>query len=334
MQPLQPGQLVWQPQPIIPRRRFGSRTIVAMVLWIVALIFVIISMLTAWWTMTITVPMTYPYPTSFSAPIDYSLDGECASIIGIPGSTFSGICMHYTSFEKPIGDVFGLASLMMTFGLILAILSLILLIVGVFRPRIGIGAVVCGLIGSVLVLVAPIYILATLPGAFNTVMGSLSLPGYTFDWSVSGFFGSGTMHISYGTTSLSAQTAYGGNTGWYFAIFSFVLLLLSTVATAIAVRALMSLGRCKIVLVPVHAYYQPSWPSYGLGQGQPSAPPLSQSPAQPAQPSPTPVDTVKPPTGQTEGGSPSELVRVKCSSCGAEMQPNQTLCPACGVKIS
>jgi len=55
--------------------------------------------------------------------------------------------------------------------LTLSIFGLAFFILSIFWPRLGIGALITGVIGSVLLLIAPIYLYFALPGRFHLPAG-------------------------------------------------------------------------------------------------------------------------------------------------------------------
>ncbi len=356
MQPYQYGQSPFLQQPSALRMRFGPRTIAALVMTIVALVFVILAIATPWWTMKYSLTLPYSYG-SLQATDNYFLGGGCESATMF-SSQMSG-CSSYGSQHGALGGAFGLAYILMIIGLILMILALSLLLVSALRPRVGIVAAICAFIGSILVLIAPIYVFVVTPGAFTSAMssylGSL-LPGYgvTISWGVTGFFGSGPIVISASGTTLTGQSSYWGDIGWFIAFVAFVLVLISAVMILIAVRALMPLGNYRTIPMMPYGYYPSpfagqgaagSWPSlpgyppqqpqmaypvqpYPYGQVTSATPPVQQ-PQQPQPPLTEPTSTT--PSQQptpTEPKPPST-----CPSCGSPLSPDIVFCPACGAKV-
>jgi len=352
MQPYPYGQSPFVRQPSELKMRFGSKTIAALVVSVLALVFVMVSMMSAWWSMRITLQIT-PYQLVEDA--GYYLGGECASISGIPGFPTSGMCSGFGSMETPIADVFHVAFVLMLLGLILTILALVFLLVGVLRPSLGTAGALCAIIGSMLILIAPIYVFAAAPGAFNNVasgIGSL-FPGMTVNWKVSGFFGSGPIELSYMGTTFTGQTTYGGGIGWLIAFVAFVLLLVAGVMILSAVRAVAPRGNYRTMPMIPYGYYQSPSASQGAAGSWPPLPgypPQQPQMASPVQPYPYgQVTSATPPVQQpqplqlplTQPASALPLTQPTptepkppstCPSCGSPLSPDIVFCPACGTK--
>src|SRR4030067_1978595 len=89
-------------------------------------------------------------------------------------------CRSWPGVTAYIGDkapenVMSLTGTLMLVGLLLAVLALVFLILGIFWPQIGVAALICGLVGSILVPVAPLYMFAAFPGAIKNFATLLTI---------------------------------------------------------------------------------------------------------------------------------------------------------------
>jgi hypothetical protein len=153
------------------------------------------------------------------------------------GNVCSGpSCISYQGYPA-VRDAFGLANVLVLTAFGLAVFTLALLVLSIFWPRVGIGTLITGVIGSLLLLVSPIYLFFVLPGA-------MSASGATF---VTGFSGSYTQTGSFGSTTYT----WGGGTGWYLAFVASTLFFAAVVVAFSASRRLIPLG--SVNLPPVGA---------------------------------------------------------------------------------
>jgi len=298
--------------------RFNTRTIVALVMVIVALIFVAIPLGMNWWGVSLS-------GGGYSGSADASLSQFCIS-----GTFGTGCESLSTSPDKAIPDTAGLTSTIMLVGLLLVILALVFFILAIFLPKIGIGAFVCGLIGGLMPLVAFLYYFAAWPGAMkNTASSMLGIDN-------PGFFGS--------SSPVSGVTvSWGGSIGWYMAIVAFILALVASILVLMAVRAIAPMGNIRLGIAPAPAYapypqqpapgYPPAqYPQQGYGQPGYQAPaqypqygaPAGYPPAQQAQPAPV----YQQPVAGAPAGAPAS-----CPSCGTAIDAGQIFCKNCGTRV-
>jgi len=334
MQPYQYAPAGYMRQPSDLRRRFGSKTIAALIMSIVALVFVIVSMGTTWWDLK----LGFSYSgISFTETGGYNLGGSCSTVT-MSGYPAQSTCSGFGSGESSLANVFHVAFILLLVGLILTILALVFLLVGVLRPRIGIAGFLCAIIGSILVLVAPIYVFAAALGAFGGALGGMAslFPGMTANANIPGFFGTGSFSITYMTVTINGDITLGGGVGWYMAFVAFALLLVAAILTLSAVRAVMPLGNYVARPMAPYGYQQPmAGQAYGpYGQPQPgyapqpaypqSYPPYGTPPAQP---------TAQPPVQPAAPAPQPSPAASTCPSCGATVSPGTVFCAICGAKV-
>lgn len=187
--------------------RFGTRTIAAIVLVVVTMVLIGVVTTLSWWTIS-----------NGSVTEAWYLGSACS------GSTCEGYQGH-----PALHDTFSFTSLLVLSSLALSILTLILLVLSLFWPRLGIGTFIAGFLGSVLLIAAPLYLFSALPGA---------VAASSNDSFVTAFFGSYTVPGYFGTTTYT----WGGGSGWYMAFVAFAVFLVSSYVAYAASRSLMALG--------------------------------------------------------------------------------------------
>ncbi len=189
-------------------RRFNPLTIAALVLDVLTIVLVGIAMTLPWWAFFTNGDMTAWYLGNSCG------GGTCTSYYGTPS----------------LRDTFGLTGALVTWGLTLYVLALAVLVFSVVWPRIGFLVLVLGILGSILFLVAPVYLDLALPGA-------LSSAGFRVP--VDGFFGSGSQTSFFGTT----QYSWTGAAGWFL---MWGVCLFSLAATTVAfVSARRRMGKVE-----------------------------------------------------------------------------------------
>ncbi len=192
-------------------QRFGGRTVAALVLLLLTIVLIGIVTTLAWWT----------FSSSSGSSTAFYLSQACSG----------GACTGYEG-SPSLHDTFALTNDLVLGSLVLSIATLAFLLVSVFWPRWGIGTLLTGLIGSLLLLAAPLYLFASLPGALNSTGNS----------PVTGFFGSSTSSGLFGTTTYT----WGGGSGWFMALVVFVLYLASAAIAFSAARRLQPLGDVRL----------------------------------------------------------------------------------------
>ncbi len=182
-------------------RRFDSLTIAAIVLEVLTIVLVGIASTLPWWAFFTNGDMTAWY-----------LGNRCGG----------GTCTSYYGYPS-LRDTFGLTGALVLWGLTLYILALAALVVSLVWPRIGFLVLVLGILGSILFLVAPVYLYLALPGALSSA--GFSVP-------VDGFFGSGSQTGFFGTT----QYSWTGAAGWFMMWGVFLFSLAATTVAFITAR--------------------------------------------------------------------------------------------------
>ncbi len=191
---------------VAPRHPLDRRAIAALVLLVLAIIFVGIAMSPPWWIRSSSNGITQT---------SYLTDG-CSD----------GMCVSYQGFP-PLRDMFGLTDTLVLAGLVLSLVTVAMFILSLFRPRAGMGVLVSGVSGAVLLLAAPAYMFFALPGTMSI---------YSPYDRVNGFFGSCAPSGSgFGCTTAES---WGGGTGWFTAMAAFVVFLLATVIAFFVLRRL------------------------------------------------------------------------------------------------
>jgi cellulose synthase/poly-beta-1,6-N-acetylglucosamine synthase-like glycosyltransferase len=130
----------------------------------------------------------------------------------------------------------------------LSIFALVFFILSILWPRLGVGVLITGTIGSVLLLIAPLYLYFALPAAISSSGGS-SLGGCPCNAGsipVNSFFGSYTQNYFFGPTTYS----WGGGTGWFMAFVAFAFSLASTLVAFSAARRILPLGNVRVSTTP------------------------------------------------------------------------------------
>ena len=192
------------------------------------------------------------------------------------------VCVQYVPGMEPITNLFAATFYMALVGLIFAILALAALVSGIFKPNARYALVATGLVSSILLMVAAIYIYVALPGVFNGGGGASPTEGEE----LSGFFG----HLAASSGGSSLDVNYGGGLGWYAALLAFLLLFAGTIIGTTGINSVR--------------YPRPEWgppvvptPPYATSTPPEPTPPFPQVPP-PLEPNPTPE---QPSTPKPEG---------------------------------
>ena len=181
-------------------RGFGARTPAALV---TALVFVTLTMglvlvvaSLSWWDVYVGAPWNQTYK--------YYLGAVCAE----------GSCGDYTD-SATLRSFFPQTYGLVLTALALSVFELAFLILAIFERKFAVGILVSGLLGSITLMVAPIYFYFTLPVV-------LSSDGAFF----TSFFGS---YTDRGTTY-----TWGGGPGWFMAPFVVIVFLVATMVAFFA----------------------------------------------------------------------------------------------------
>jgi len=210
--------------PMAKQKKFNGKVVVGMVLVLVALIFAAVAMVGSWWDMKVTISAG---GLSMDTTMGFGLGSLCitGTVLGQSVSACGAYSAGTTgaSSLSDISNVMGLANMLTILGLLMAILTFVLIIVGAGRPKLKIGVLLFGIIGAVVLLVAFVYVYTSLPGAVSTAFGST----YT---GISGFFGS----VDAGS---AGKISWGGGMGWYMALMGFILLLIGAIIATTGMKA-------------------------------------------------------------------------------------------------
>ncbi len=133
-----------------------------------------------------------------------------------------GNCTSYYGYPS-LRDTFGLTGALVVWALTFYVLALAVLVVSIFWPRFGVLVLVLGILGSILILVAPVYLYFALPGALTSA---------GFRVPVDGFFGSGSQTGFTGTT----QYSWTGAAGWFMMWGVFLFSLVATTLAFVSAR--------------------------------------------------------------------------------------------------
>src|SRR4030067_848092 len=99
--------------------------------------------------------------TTIKQKADFGLGQVCMSGV-------ASVCQAYTSASNSkMLSVFSLAQILTILGLVMAILTLILIIVGAGKPKLKGAVLLFGIIGAIVLLVAAIYLFSGLSGGFT-----------------------------------------------------------------------------------------------------------------------------------------------------------------------
>lgn len=114
-------------------------------------------------------------------------------------------------------------------ALILAATTVALVVICIFRPRSRHMMFVVGLLASLVMIVAVLYIFVALPGIMNGSSGGIG-PAEQ----ITGFFG----RSSFTQGPMRLDLSYGGGIGWVLGIMASVLFLVGTISADVGFRPL------------------------------------------------------------------------------------------------
>lgn len=222
-------------------RRFSARTIVALILLVLAVVLAGVSTTLSWWNIA----------DSSGTSGSFYLTNACSR----------GSCQGYQG-EPGLQDVFALTNDLVLIGLLVAVFTVLLFVASIFYPRLGVGTLATGMIAALLLLAAPVYLYVGLPGAIRTFSGAAQ---------VSSFFGSYTSPPGFFTPAVT--TTWGGGSGWYLAFVAFAALLIAAILAFSATRRLAALGSFRpppLAAPPPTGPYAPpgAYPPPGLSTTQ------------------------------------------------------------------
>lgn len=178
-------------------RRFTALTVAALVLLVLTIVLLAIALTLPWWVFF-----------DNGAMWSYYLATSCRV----------GICQNYQA-TPTLGAVFGLTYALIVGSLVAFVIALGISIASITRPKLGVLSLALGLIGSLLVAAAPLYLYFALPGAVTSTGNPVP---------IAGFFGSSALPGGGGSYS------WTGAAGWFFA---WLILPIAVAATAAAHRS-------------------------------------------------------------------------------------------------
>ena len=212
------------PGEFLRAERFGSRTILALVLIVVTILFIGFVASLPWWS------LDYGPGGSRLYHADWYLGSACDT---------RGNCFLYSQYSyQGLGNVSQVTNALVLGSLGFAILTLASFVVSIFRPRLGLVALVAGGLGSLIALVAPVYFFVALGSAIAATHFSTA----------TGFFSSST------------TAATSGGVGWYLAFGAFMLFLVSTLVVRSGIGRLRVLGNVRIERPPDSGSLPPQAP--------------------------------------------------------------------------
>lgn len=211
------------PMPVATQKKFNGKVVVGMVLVLVALIFAAVALVGSWWDMKMTV--TAPLIGETDTTLGFGVGSLCASVKAL-GQTVSACGSYSAGYSgaslTDVSNIMNLGYILTILGLLMAILTFILIIVGAGKPKLKIAVLLFGIIGAVVLLVAFVYVYSALPGAINTAFsGAFNISGYF------GSFDAGTL----------GKISWGGGMGWYMALMGFILLLIGAIIATTGMKA-------------------------------------------------------------------------------------------------
>jgi uncharacterized membrane protein len=259
------------------------RALIGFILVIVSLVLIGISLVMPWYTIKMEAGAM---GVSTEADINYYLDHAESNVL----ETTETINYDDEGIKDAAStNVFKTTQIMVFLGLIGCILGLVgaaLVMTDKMNSKVGAMLV---LVAFILALLAPIYIMVALPGAYQEEVDEA---GGSVEFLPEGmgksFFGSEESSTDVGGFDMTTKYSWGGGTGWIFALIAFILLLV----------ALLMVAGSKPAIAPApQPQPQPTYtqPAYQQPQQPQQYPPQTPPPTQPTTPPPTQPTTPPPP---------------------------------------
>ena len=184
---------------------------VAIGLGVVGIVLAIVALVGPWWTMTASVLVV-------TVSLNFGLFGASGTMPG--GGAVGG---SYSTLPH-VGSVFMAGAALTALGLILGVVMLLLIAMSGKKPGLRKIGAAMGIVGAIVLLVGPLYVMSALPGALSSdVFPSSS------GISISGFFG--------GISAAGMSLTWGGGWGWYLAFVAAILLLIGGILALRAPKA-------------------------------------------------------------------------------------------------
>lgn len=286
-----------------------KKALVGMVLVLVALIMIGLSLTMPWYSVEFTVK-GYGKPDTIT--VDYYLDHRDSNLMNTTTTD------NYD--EEGLGNLtyvstFETTQMLVYLGILGCVIGMIgasIVMVGKMNHKIGAMLILVAVIFS---LIAPLYLMSSLPGAFNEDFGD----DETFPDNVgTDFFGTQKLEDDLPFSNVTYEYTWGGSTGWFLPI----------IATVLCVIALILVATSKPAIVPFAAE-QPLPPAMAA---QPATPVTFQTEAQAPPATIAPPAAISPPTEAQPGE------QFQCPQCGkifilaTAMRPAVLNCPYCGLE--
>ncbi len=226
-----------------------------------------------WWTLS----MNISGPTeTIAQQVSYGVFGYTytATQTGAGGGTIAE-SHAYNATMAQTGTVFTLGMALTVVGAAAGALMIILVAVGGSRPGLRRTGAAMGIIGFLVLLLAPLYVMTALPGAMAADSASVvpGAPAGTFSFA---FWGGQT--LSFGGEAMTLS--YGGGWGWALALVAGIVLLVGAI--------LAFLGPRPAPMAPAPGYPQAPGPYAPPPYPQPYPPQVPPPPSPPPTPPQTP----------------------------------------------
>jgi hypothetical protein len=253
------------------------KALAGMVLVIVALLLIIFSMTMPWYKIEMETVVDMEIDAvdlSMDGKFNFYLDRTETSFLNTTETTYYNEVDNQTSESL---EVFKTTQLMVYMGLVGCIVGILgAALVMVEKTSAKVGAVLV-LIALILAILAPIYIMFMLPGAFDKDFEQSGGASEVLPSGISqSFFGSERSESDEGDFTLTTEYTWGGGLGWIFSLISVIILIIA-----------MSLaGRAK----KVDERIEEPEPQPRQAQQQP----VSKQPATPSKKAPPPRRTTPP----------------------------------------
>jgi hypothetical protein len=207
---------------------------------------------------------------TLSGSANYGLMGWTVTLTE-PGTGTLTNSSGYASAPRT-GSVFLTGMALTAAGLGLGALMVILVALAGQRPGLRKAGAVVGILGFVVLLVAPLYVMTALPGAMSADSVSV-IPGEDTGAFSFGFWGSQSFNFG----GFASSVSYGGGWGWFLALVAGIMLLIGGILALRAPRpAAMAPAPPGWTQAPgpyPPAYPQPYPPQPYPPQGPPQSPP-------------------------------------------------------------
>ncbi len=305
-----------------------TRALIGTILMLIALIAIGASVVMPWYT--IKMEMTSPSDMQSSMTQDFYLDhavmtSEASGFTGMEESGEEEISYdNETVKDTNVVSTFQTTQLLVYVGIMGCLLGLIgAVMVGTGKMKRGAGAAMV-LMALILVLLAPIYLMSTLPGAFeedNSEPGTITPTEGIFE----DFCGSDEQSI----LGITMTLTWGGGTGWSLAIFAMILSIIALIFVAIS----------KPAQEPIFAAQPVSQPGIAQPEGMFTSEPqftVDQPGMVPSAPVGPPIGPPMAPPVMPAGLPPGE--QFQCPDCmkifilAPTKKPAILRCPYCGLE--